>query len=122
MPRLVLPEVLYHYTCSHGMTGIRRARKVLPNPVHTLAGAHVAWLTDLAEPDRAGLGLTSQMLTCDRLAYRVTVRPYGAVHWPIWAREHRVDREYRNVLESFGWPMHWWISEQPLAVIELVSA
>jgi hypothetical protein len=80
-----------------------------------LYGWPLVWLTDLEEPDRAALGLTSTTLSCDRLAYRCTVDTEDAEPWAVWSHG-RVDP--RRVMElTFGHaPAHWWVSQVPVAV------
>jgi hypothetical protein len=61
---------LYHYTCGHSVNGIQRTGTLEPNAQPILGGVHLVWLTDLAEPDVYGLGLTSHILKCRRTEYR----------------------------------------------------
>lgn len=48
---------------------------MLPFAHPHMAGIRLVWLTDMAVPDRAALGLTSHTLTCDRLECRYLVAP-----------------------------------------------
>lgn len=106
--------VLWHYTCDHGRAGIDATEGfVVPARYQTdkVAGGpgEYAWFTDLATPARDALGLTSQILHCDRTAhrYRVTdatdVVPWTEVRrqW-LWAEE----------LESApgARPRHWFVA------------
>ena len=99
--------------------GIEQDGVLWPRPQIRLP-VNVVWLTDLAEPDRDALGLTSTMLSCDRTEYRVTVAPEAvgaAVWWPVWSR--RVEREIREAYEDAApglRPVHWWVSEVPVPV------
>lgn len=120
-----MSQRLYHYTCGHRVDGIRRSGKLEPNAQPTLGGLHLVWLTDLAEPDVYGLGLTSHILKCRRTEYRAVVDA-DAVHWPAFARQLRrsgTDAQRWGVedLESatLALPMHWWVSPRPIAVVEL---
>lgn len=109
---------LYHYTCGHSIESIRKQRWVLPNghPLLPSAGPLVH-LTDLEEPDRIGLGLTSYTLNCDRTEYRVTVSTFDAVRWPEFARS--LSRTIRDRFENYpgALPMHWWVASTPVAVL-----
>lgn len=79
------------------------------------------WLTDEAEPERDAVGLTSVMLSCDRMAYRY------AVSWAPSLQSWRdvrsqITDDYREWLESYGKPETWWVSSLPLrAVLSPVS-
>lgn len=115
---------LYHYTCAHQAAGIDRTGEVLPLVLllprrRALPWvATVAWFTDLARPDRHGLGLTSHTLRCDRTErrYRVTdasnVVPYAR-----WARH--AAREDREELEGVpgARPAHWYVADCGVPVV-----
>lgn len=111
-----VPTVLYHYTCDDGARMIGPTGRLRPNQ-HTLLPdlPPIVWLTDLASPDRDGLGLTSSTLTCDRTAHRYEVRvvnPAAFHHWP-WLRDHgpfQLDPDVIATLERFGKPDHWWVT------------
>ena len=116
----------YHYTCAHSAPLILRSGVVKPlGQLGNLAGQmpadrqwmlDIAWFTDLPDPLREALGLTSETLQCDRTEWRVTVSdPSGLVHWPRFARG-RVPREQRDDLERYGRPAHRWVSEAPVPV------
>lgn len=55
-----------------------------PQPQPTLGGVRLLWLTDLMVPRREALGLTSSLLSCDRLAHRYRVDVTDAVPWHDW--------------------------------------
>ena len=105
----------YHYTCDHGAQGIRRDGLIKTNP-HPWLPIPLAWFTDLDAPIRDALGLTSQILTCDRTEHRFEASPHGLLWWPIYARE--LSAEIRWGLESApgALPMHWWISDRDVPV------
>lgn len=63
---------LYHYTCGHTLKVVGRRGMLRPSPTFW-GGTPLLWLTPQFEPDRVGLGLTSQILACDRLDYRYLV-------------------------------------------------
>jgi len=110
-------SVFFHFCCDHSAALIRAEGIVKPMVGHPyLGGARLVWLTDLAEPGRDELGLTSETLSCDRTKWRVTVRG-EAVWWPTWAHRHKIGLSVRGLLESYGQPRRWWVSEQPLSVL-----
>lgn len=111
---------LYHYTCSHALPGILRDGFLRPNINPLLDDLDLVWLTDLDTPDRAALGLTSNILSCDRTEHRVEV-DVEAIHWPRFAR--RFPAEQRRPLEFApgAMPMHWYVSETPVPVALVVA-
>ncbi len=112
-----IPE-LYHFTCDHGYVGITKTGIILPNmhPFMKSLGPLV-WLTDFAEPPTPeSVGLQSEWLTCDRLAYRYIVRTHAAVSWSL-VRE-RASGNVVATLESYGQPEHWWVVRRPLTPSE----
>lgn len=108
---------LYHYCCSHSLIGIRRDGTLKPNP-HPWLPLPLVWLTDLAEPHRDALGLTSVTLRCDRTEYRVVVET-DAERWVRFARP--LGPETREAFETTpgALPMHWWVSEVPVPVLSI---
>jgi hypothetical protein len=101
---------LYHFTCGHSARKIGRSGVLLP--YGTLPGCPpLVWLTDLREPDRDALGLTSHTLTCDRTERRYVVRgDCDAIPWLSWVASPRHD-EVRGLLERDGArPEHWWVT------------
>lgn len=78
-----------------------------PNP-HPWLGVSLLWLTDQEIPDRAGLGLTSQILDCDRLEFRYIVETDDARRWKDVASTSALGR---MILESVhgARPETWWI-------------
>lgn len=71
---------LYHYTCDHGLKAVGRRGMLRPQP-SMFTVKRLLWLTDQAVPNRCGLGLTSQILDCDRLSYRYLVDTEDAIPW-----------------------------------------
>lgn len=109
---------LYHFTCGHGAAGIMRDRWLRGNPHPYLPDAGpLIHLTDLDTPAREACGLTSTMLACDRMEYRVTVVTSDAVHWPRFARG--IPREVREQFEGVpgAMPMHWYVAQVPIPVL-----
>lgn len=115
-----LITALHHYTCAdHGGPGIASSREIWPNR-HPYLRTPLVWLTDLAEPDRWALGLTSAYLSCDRTAVRVSVALRSEiVPWHWWAHRERVPRVIRELLEDGAMPAHWWVCESPLSVLSM---
>lgn len=116
---------LYHYTCLHSEPDIRREGRLIPWSQPMLDGLHLIWLTDMAWPDREGLGLTSLTLQCDRAQWRVTVDAQPQ-RWVDFARTLPTKlRPARRALEFApgALPMHWWVSEVglPALAIERVA-
>lgn len=113
--RPVVPDTLYHYTCrEHGEPGIRREEKLLPYR-QFLLGRNLVWLTDMERPYAWALGLTNNLLCCDRTQIRVTVHPIkhadkcGVHPWMYYRRT--VHPVLRDALEQTGMPMHWYVTE-----------
>ena len=116
---------LYHFTCSHRVQQIRDEGMVVPG--HHLIGddglrttaipwAGFAWFTDLAVPARLPLGLTSDLLICDRTEYRFrALAGSSLVPWMTVRRSH----PWRVFLESAGArPANWYVSPEAVAVVE----
>lgn len=112
---------LYHYTCDHAVAGIIRDEHV--RPLSDMAShavppwGYFAWFTDLAEPNREGLGLTSAILTCDRTVHRFEVT--DATEVERWVNVRRF-HPWAAILESApgAMPAHWWLSTEPVPVFE----
>jgi hypothetical protein len=105
---------LFHYCCEHSAPGIEAAGKLIPSGIHK--SMQLVWLTDLPHPDRDALGLTSQILACDRTQYRITVDTDDAAHWFKYRRE--VPAEIRDGLELAPGvqPGNWYVSATPIPV------
>jgi hypothetical protein len=109
---------LYHFTCRHGMRriGTFNALLIPQGGRHPVAGwPPLLWFTSLAEPDREATGLTSRILSCDRMEHRYTVAPgSGCVPWPgsVWRAE--TPEQWIRMLEQSGDPGHWWVSDKPV--------
>lgn len=117
--RYALP--LYHYSCVHGADGIMRdGGFIKPHPQPFLNGAKVAWFTTLADPDRVGLGLTSQYLKCDRSRYRFIVADHPTFVLRIrpfqeWIRTVDVDPVVMSALTFPGTrPATWYVATEPI--------
>ena len=101
---------LYHFTCDHGRQAIGKAGLIRPN---RRAMVPVAWFTDLPDPDALALGLTSILLSCDRLAHRYRVTDARDV--VPWA-EFDAHPDIRVCLESAPGvrPDHWFVASRPV--------
>lgn len=112
---------LYHFTCEHAAQRIRVDRWLRPHRQVVLGDRELVWLTDLEEPYRAALGLTSYTLRCDRTEVRVVAVTSDATHWPVYARG--LPAEQRHALEyaDGALPMHWWVAEMPVPVLEVTG-
>lgn len=109
---------LYHYTCSHGIAGIGAFGKLLPRTCPWMPDAPaVVWLTDMVEPDRDAIGLTSTILTCDRLEgrYVVSRNAPGVFDWASFAAAHVGDTAARRTAERYADPSRWWVSTTPIS-------
>ncbi|MFB9378578.1 hypothetical protein ACFFKU_06955 [Kineococcus gynurae] len=114
------PIQLWHYCCDHSARGIRATRIVRPI-WQPLLHLELSWWTDLTPPDRLGLGLTSQILSCDRIAHRFhpTTASRGLVEpWLTWLqRQPATLRQLGRELHLPGTlPRHWHVAERPVHV------
>lgn len=111
-------KILYHYTCSHVRERLGKKGTLRPHPQPWLGGVRLIWLTDMATPDRAALGLTSVLLSCDRtqVRYQVTGSSGAVVPWGEWARQHQVPVDQQMTLEAGRQPARWWVAEGPVRV------
>jgi hypothetical protein len=123
---------LFHYTCEHGRRALGDLGRVAPLRVHSPGAAveltrrHLGvlsvmcWFTDLDEPLREVLGLTSHALQCDRTAYRYRVTdPRGIDRWLASPLRRRCSRDILRNLElgGAGLPAHWWVAVDPVPVV-----
>lgn len=107
-----------HWSCFHGEAGIRHLRRVIPNK----AAGGVSWWTDLhgkGQTIRQQLGLTSNILECDRMAIRFWADPRDErllIPWVLYKPQ---------VSEAWAWelenspgaaPEHWWVATEPIRV------
>jgi hypothetical protein len=110
---------LYHYTCRDMAARIDRDGYLRPRP-QLYVPADLLWLTDLPEPFREALGLTSLLLGCDRCEVRYEVDTDAATPWLDWYRTlpgqaARHDAQALNNT-SGALPRHWWVTTQPVPV------
>lgn len=108
---------LWHFTCSHGRRGIGRVGIVRPNRHAFLHGPPLAWFTDHPDPDRMSVGLTSETLTCDRMAYRYRVTdPADVEPFAAWSARNPQPLDVWSALTSHGDPARWFVSVVPVPV------
>lgn len=116
-PGVSRTATLVHYTCDHSIDAITAAGLVLPTPQPVLGNRRLSWWTDITWPTtRESLGLTSHLLSCDRMEYRVEAADTSAiVPWPEFARD--LPRIIRGLLETPGTlPAHWFVAETDIPV------
>lgn len=108
--------MLYHFTCADGARGIRRDGLIIPNRHPILAGEPLVWLTGDPRAPRRSLGLSSHILSCDRMAHRFDVEPIYALHWSI-ARVRYDAAAVRSLEAARGVrPSSWWVTWHPIAI------
>ena len=108
---------LYHFTCAHRAPLIGGRGVLKPNPQPMLGGVALVWLTDLAVPDRDGLGLTSSLVRCDRTEFRYRALSHiGVQAWMISSWRARLHSDLLADFELFGQPLRWFVSAQPVPV------
>jgi len=114
-------ERFFHYCCRHSALKITARGFLQPNDAAGLFGVALVWLTNQAEPDREGLGLTMHYQSCDRLEYQyvVDVTPEDAVvPWltsDVRARLAR-DSTFREFEDGHD-PATWFIARRRLYAV-----
>lgn len=121
--------IWWHFTCNHGHAGIVKTGRLLPttslvdaSAVARMAAtqrrvAELVWLTDLADPVRDALGLTSHEIACDRTQHRWRAVNYRPIRYTTIRRD--LPQPVRAGLESAPGvlPMHWWVAYTPVPVV-----
>lgn len=113
---------LWHFTCDHGYRGIGKRGMLRPNP-HVLMPKvpPMVWLTDDPMPSRDAVGLTSQHISCDRMAfrYRVSYLPgmVGTLVVPWSEVRPNVAPDVIETLESFADSGTWWLAFSPVGAV-----
>ena len=108
---------MYHFTCGHGARKIGRYGILAPHP-HPFIGQRLVWFTDLPEPTRDQVGLSSTFLTCDRMSYRYHATDLETiVPWTTSPGRRDTHPEVVRAMEAFGEPEHWFISTTAVPVI-----
>ena len=112
-----MSEALYHYTCEHWAMMIGPAGVLRPW-YQPFLGIGLVWLTDMAEPDREALGLTSSMLMCDRTEHRYRVTSAADIEPWLLFPSHAADDEFLALFESPPrQPARWFVSRHDVAVV-----
>lgn len=118
---------LYHFCCKHSARAISadgllrpliewgrldgRLQKVGAPRTGLADAPAVVWLTDMAQPDRYALGLTSFTLSCDRTEFRFTVDTNFAEPWADYYRRWRANRDWLAWLHSGPvQPDRWYVA------------
>jgi hypothetical protein len=102
------PQALYHWTCSHGARGIRTDGLIKP----AQWPLRLVWLTTERRP-RAGLrqalGLTSNLLSCDRMT--ALFRVDDTKKCQRWLDTADADTAYGQMLAGAPGadPSLWWV-------------
>lgn len=124
--------VLWHYTCKHSHTrlGTGTARLVPAwdlydekgrrnFPAEVLAVAKFVWLTDLDVPVADALGLTREVIGCDRTRFRYRVQDDRAWIARYVAVRRSLPELVRDGLETApgAMPMHWWVAREAVSVV-----
>lgn len=107
---------LYHFTCDKGARLIGRYNcLIIPQGAHPVCGWSLAWFTTETAPDREATGLTSALVTCDRMAFRYTITdPSPCVPWTGSRWQEETPAAFRRVMEKHGDAEHWWVSDRPV--------
>lgn len=108
---------VWHYACAHSAEGIRADGLIKPNPQPLLGNHALSWFTDLGREHRYAVGLTSTVITCDRMEYRFEVDLANLLWWPRAARQVDAERSVRDALEAGRLPAHWWVAFDPVPVL-----
>lgn len=115
---------LYHWTClDHGAEPIMQTGMVIPN-AHPLLGFKFSWWSHIPWASRESLGLSSRMLTCDRMGQQFVadVEDGQVTRWQTFRAG--VLREYpdriggvRQLEAATGTrPDWWWVAPDPVRV------
>ena len=115
---MVTPMRLYHYACAHTRKAVGTRGMLQPHPQPVLGGLRVLWLTDQEVPDREGLGLTSLMLDCDRIAYRYIVDCDAVRYLDIRMVLHPMSRMTLETVPGARPDLWWMVSESVLGVLD----
>ena len=108
---------LYHYTCDHGRAGIERDGFVKPG----LDG--LVWLTDLLDvkrrsKTRQALGLTSNILNCDRFVHVFEVEPQAMSYREAVACGLVSRTRHMGLVRPWTREANWYVSVTPVAVVD----
>ncbi len=109
--------MLYHFTCEHAFVWIDGL--LIPQQQLLLDSVDLVWLTDLQDPDPLEVGLTSNILDCDRTEVRLRVIDDTAVRRWVGSVEHsNMSPELQAVFHHSGaQQQNWYISSEPVKVV-----
>lgn len=101
---------LYHFTCYHAADRIGRRGWLRPwaNPMWPTVPPLV-WLTDLERPERLAVGLTSDILKCDRMEVRYATTQ-SCEPWRAFIERVAAARSMRQLHYPGTQPEHWFVS------------
>jgi hypothetical protein len=112
----------YHFTCEHHVFDIVAVGAVIPHrhPFMPMM-APMAWFTTLAHPSADDVGLTSTILSCNRLAHRFQVLDHSTLIPWSYVVEHAppsvLPRWVIADLGRYGKPDTWLVSTTPVEVM-----
>lgn len=112
---------LFHYTCDHGRDAIGTEGFIAPPRIHSpevaerypeeLAWlADVVWLTNQPHPDPIALGLTSEILDCDRTRWRYRVTDSMGCESYMLAARSWLPRSAWQLTVGDHRPGLWWVA------------
>lgn len=110
---------LYHYCCRCSAQQITNRGFLRPSGA-SFFGVDLVWLTDRPVPDRAGLGLTSHTLKCDRLERQYIVDGADGEVEPWLTSDARQRLRRDDGLREFEeghCPETWWIARRHIFAI-----
>jgi hypothetical protein len=111
---------LYHFTCRDAAPLIAEDGELRPHRQVQLDGTKLVWLTDLEAPNRYEIGLTSHILSCDRMEFRFAADVEEPLRWVDYLRDQprdvRVAARYL-AMATGAKPMHWYVSTVAVPVV-----
>lgn len=112
---------LYHYTCEHGHADIEKAGGILKSSallVDNPRADPLLWLTDIDWPFRDALGLTMDMISCDRTKFRYRIDNTEHIHpWLEFRKEMRPEYVWPLELAPGVTPGNWFVTTLPTFAI-----
>ncbi|MEN8233757.1 MAG: hypothetical protein ABFR89_02400 [Actinomycetota bacterium] len=110
--------MFYHFTAERRALQIDGWLRRFPQQL--LFAEPLIWVTDLADPQREAVGLTSHRIPYDRMATRFTLEPWseGLVkRWLGSALQQSTPAHVLEMLHEGAAPEHWFIVDRPVAVV-----
>ena len=108
---------LFHFTCEHGHQALGNRGFLVPQIEHPYLHIKVSWLTTEETPDRTRTGLGMTFTRCDRMQYRYVVSGLAVElcrPWPTSPERAGAQATAVWMLEEYGDPEHWWITDEPV--------